>query len=45
MSKIKGLLDERLIDIIKKKLAERYGKLDDFEDNEIIELWVNKTIK
>jgi hypothetical protein len=44
MPKPKGLLDDRLIDIIKRRLEARYGKT---EDNElkIIELWVNKTVK
>ena len=45
MSKPKGLMDERLIDIIKNKLEERYGNVDDFEERKLIELWVNKTLK
>ena len=45
MSKPKGLMDERLIDIIRNKLEERYGNVDDFEERKLIELWVNKTLK
>ena len=45
MTKPQGLTDERLIDIIKQKLEERYGNLDNYEEREIIELWVNKTLK
>ena len=44
MSKTEGLLDERLIDLIKKKLEARYGVKED-DELKIIELWVNKTVK
>ena len=44
MSKPIGVLDVRLIDLIKRKLEARYGIKDDNE-LEIIELWVNKTVK
>jgi hypothetical protein len=44
MSKIKGLLDDRLIDLIRQKLEERYGVKED-DELKIIELWVNKTVK
>ncbi len=44
MSKVKGLLDDRLIDLIRQKLEERYGVKED-DELKIIELWVNKTVK
>jgi hypothetical protein len=44
MSQVEGTLDQRVIDIIKKKLAEKNGNHDE-DEVKIIELWVNKTVK
>jgi len=44
MTNVEGLLDDRLIDLIKKALEERYGVKED-DELKIIELWVNKTVK
>jgi hypothetical protein len=38
--------DDRIIDLLKKRLEERHDmNLSDFNQYQIIELWVNKSIK
>ena len=42
----KIVIEEKIIDLIRKKLEEHHDmKLSDYNQYQIIELWVNKSLK